>query len=258
MDDDEDDDNFHSCNRVILPVGVHCSTDSIPTAPQSQLPFSQALPIHPSYSILNVAIDYVMTAPTPFEWMEFEKMASTSRSAGHTRSFPTRVPVIRIFGPLLKHTTNTTSSRTSSTTTPMDAKRPKRRNIVPRQSGCIHIHNVFPYFLARPQFCMFSLASSQTNNLYNNPDARQDDQDDDPCEALDLFRSTAALHIDWDNYESIESSLYTLKHYLELSCIDVYLANRTTNNITHGSSKEPTPNSTPEFIRDISIWYVND
>jgi hypothetical protein len=247
---DDDDDDFHNYNRVILPVGGICSTDSTDTAPQSQLPFSQALPIHPSYSILNVSIDYVMTAPTPFEWMEFEKMASTSRNAGHTRSFQTRVPVIRIFGPLLKHT--------SSSTSPMDAKRPKRRNIVPRQSGCVHIHNVFPYFLARPQFCMFSLASAQTNNLFNNPDTLQDDQDNDPCEALDLFRSTAASHIDWDNYESIESSLYTLKHYLELSCIDVYLANRTTNSTTDGTSKEPTPNSTPDFIRDISIWYVND
>jgi hypothetical protein len=234
MKEKTDDDDLY--NNISNRSSTTASTE---TTAQTQLPFSQALPIHPSYSILNVTIDYVMTAPTPFEWMEFEKMASTSRSS---KAFKTRVPVIRIFGPLLKHTSS------------VDAKSPKRRNTVPRQSGCVHIHNVFPYFLARPQFCMLSLLSTQTNNLSNNQSIQKYDHDD-PFEALDLFRSTAAFHIDWDNYESIESSLYTLKHYLELSCIDVYLANRTTSTI-NATSKEYSTNSTPDFIRDISVWYV--
>lgn len=69
-------------------------------------------------SVLNVVIDHSMDDPTPLEPEDYKKQKLDGK---------TKVPVIRIFGPLLR-----------------DAA------IGPLQSACLYVHGAFPYLLARP------------------------------------------------------------------------------------------------------------
>ena len=70
-------------------------------------------------SVLNVVIDHSMEDPTPMEPEEYH--------AGNNNKKTVKVPVVRIFGPLLR-----------------DARRG------PLQSACLYVHGAFPYLLARP------------------------------------------------------------------------------------------------------------
>ena len=71
-------------------------------------------------SVLNLVFDHSMDDPTPMEPEEYRAKQQNPQS-------PLKVPVIRIFGPLLR-----------------DARSG------PLQSACLHIHGAFPYLLARP------------------------------------------------------------------------------------------------------------
>lgn len=72
-------------------------------------------------SVLNVVIDHSMEDPTPMEPPEYQKQKEAGKAS------PIKVPVIRIFGPLVRD--------------------PGRG---PLQSACLHVHGAFPYLLARP------------------------------------------------------------------------------------------------------------
>ncbi len=69
--------------------------------------------------VLNVVIDHSMEDPTPMEPEEYQKRQKMDKKI--------KVPVVRIFGPLLRD-----SSRG------------------PLQSACLYVHGAFPYLLARP------------------------------------------------------------------------------------------------------------
>lgn len=86
---------------------------------QHEQPHDEPLPI---CSVLNTVVDFVMRTPTPFEYNEFYQ------------AIPVEVPVLRIFGPILRRDTT------------------KNLSVLPHpvQSACLHIHNAFPYILARP------------------------------------------------------------------------------------------------------------
>ena len=74
---------------------------------------------NPLLSVLNIVVDHEMIAPTPLEPKEF-----------HQNDDSCRVPVLRVFGPVLR--------------------RDSRFCVEPRQSACLYIHGAFPYLLARP------------------------------------------------------------------------------------------------------------
>jgi hypothetical protein len=74
----------------------------------------------PFCSVLNVVVDHCMIPPTPLEPEEY-------RESIQNPSSKIRVPLLRIFGPLVRG----------------DA-------LEPRQSSCLYIHNAFPYLIARP------------------------------------------------------------------------------------------------------------
>jgi hypothetical protein len=99
---------------VNKPDGKHPNTMSTPTP-------SEAEAVEPTKnnetlcSVLNVVIDHSMEAPTPLEAIEWRS----------PRRDQLRVPVVRVFGPVLRTTQ-------------------------PRQSACLYIHGAFPYMLARP------------------------------------------------------------------------------------------------------------
>ena len=127
-------------------------------------------------SILNVVMDYYMSDPTPMEPTEFHLMsrsrASTKndentepKGAFHysrqatTNSMMMQVPVVRIFGPILRG----------------DLKHNRKCK---RQNGCAHIHNAFPYIICRPAF------AGMDQNFFNTEQGARntrtnDDEDDD-------------------------------------------------------------------------------
>ena len=72
-------------------------------------------------SVLNVVIDHTMEDPTPLERREWSKFVGSSNKT------KIQVPVVRVFGPLLKGGSKH-----------------------PRQTSCLYIHGAFPYLLARP------------------------------------------------------------------------------------------------------------
>ena len=77
---------------------------------------------YPICSVLNTVVDFVMRPPTPLEYNEFHQ------------AIPVEVPVLRIFGPILRRDTT------------------RDLSVLPHpvQSACLYIHNAFPYILARP------------------------------------------------------------------------------------------------------------
>ena len=210
-----------SCCSVKETSQYHCSLSS-----------SQTTTTKPTYSILNVVIDYVMTQPTPFEWQEFDqKMMSNN-------NIVTRVPVIRVFGPLVKHHDN-------------------KGNTAPKQNGCVHIHNVFPYLLARPSERRFSKDQKASYTMETSTTMEdQGEEEDDEKEALDIFLGTVS-RINWDDYDSIDRSLQELKYYLEQSCADVVSARKMIAPQHHSNQKQNTPSyQTTQVIRDITVWYA--
>lgn len=78
-------------------------------------------------SVLNVVIDHSMEDPTPLEPVEFEQQQRNNSNGDKKGGIHIQVPVIRIFGPLLRNP-----------------------RIGPLQSACLHVHCAFPYLLARP------------------------------------------------------------------------------------------------------------
>lgn len=100
----------------------------------------------PLCSVLITAIDHVMCDPSPMEPDEFGTVSST-------RPLP-KVPVIRIFGPIVRRsdcggndgaTTATTATHNLASTTTTTVV------LEPHQSACLHVHEAYPYLVARPR-----------------------------------------------------------------------------------------------------------
>ena len=81
-------------------------------------------------SILNLVFDHTMEEPSQLEPEEYKLSQELQKDT--SKKYKIRVPVIRIFGPILR-----------------------RENLLvkhpPVQSACLYIHGAFPYLLARPR-----------------------------------------------------------------------------------------------------------
>ena len=164
----------------------------------------------PVISILNVVVDYVMSQPTPFEpeeykWKQLQEKRTRRNANGHANinidsqeedwmnsdyidNDDVQVPIMRIFGPIIKgkrmYQGSSSSISISSSKKKQDEERHKNKNnhcfdasMSPlkstplsssppnddqtsqnqqndqheqHQSGCLHIHGAYPYLLARP------------------------------------------------------------------------------------------------------------
>lgn len=83
-------------------------------------------------SILNVVIDHSMEPPNPLmEPEEWKQQRETQNKKDTSNSNTRLVPVIRVFGPVLRHSEH-------------------QHYYQPLQSACLYIHGAFPYLLARP------------------------------------------------------------------------------------------------------------
>jgi len=214
-----------------------------PSSSQSSSDNDEMLKIpRPSYlSMLNVVVDYVMMPPCPMEPSDFlakddnrqeaAVVAAADRtvqsaeegtggdgasSSTTTSSFGPisenariRVPVIRIFGPVVKCGGDGRSDdcETFTQCSSNDGNDVGNARISPRtkngirqpQSGCLHVHGAYPYLLARPVIAgpdgaMFRSTSSSSSSS-----------------------SSSSGRMDWDDVQSVSNVLDEMHSRLELT-----------------------------------------
>ncbi len=172
-DDDIDTGEDHDAN----------TTTTTPLSSTPPPPAAAASP--PLLSILNVVVDHVMMSPSPLEPKEFSFLEEEARNGRlqqqqqqqqqqqHepssfgggpvqpltssilsmvTKNCCIRVPILRVFGPVLKdgdcgHYNIDNNDCSSSSAA---GSNQKQHNFRQPQSGCLHIHGAYPYMLARP------------------------------------------------------------------------------------------------------------
>jgi hypothetical protein len=224
------------------------------SSPPTSSPFASGAVLQhpqPTLSIMNIIIDYYMSDPTPLSWDEFEQVQryklrdklkdlakeGPSPDANYRNDdnpIMIQIPVVRIFGPLLKHSHSSIVSNVSNNSSTISAA----LNTVPCQNGCVHIHNAFPYLVARPTFLfgqvhrkndtgqgIFS-QSRVASNAESLEHGTDDGSDDDPSKHLFYAMSES---INWFNFASIYNSLDLLTEYLEQLCVEIQLARRMHN-----------------------------
>ena len=137
----------------------------------------------PFLSVLNVVVDHIMVPPTPLEPEEFQHQTC-------------RVPVLRVFGPVLRRDSGSC--------------------VEPNQSACLYIHGAFPYLLARP------IVAGPDGSLHH-------------ASHLD-GRSNLSGHVDWDSVESVQRILPDIQANLEASIqssMQVKTQQNDTNTVQH-------------------------
>jgi hypothetical protein len=144
----------------------------------------------PYCSVLNIVVDHIMISPTPMEPDEFRQVTrnNTDNSAMNSSSSSSssnnlQVPVLRVFGPILRHHPSTRSDSSLS-----------------MQSACLYVHGAFPYLLARPVVAgpdgslLGSVMSASSSNTTS---------------------SSSSGAVDWDNVASVQRILPMLQIHLE-------------------------------------------
>ena len=116
----------------LSPTSIDVTRDEQRTPNQEDQEASQ-----PLCSVLNTVIDYDMRPPTSLEKEDLLEQQQQCESLGEfnqnfRQTTGIRVPVIRVFGPILRRQS-------------LPTQHP------PAQSACLHIHGAFPYILARPR-----------------------------------------------------------------------------------------------------------
>ncbi|KAL7565302.1 hypothetical protein ACA910_014590 [Epithemia clementina (nom. ined.)] len=182
----------------------------------------------PLCSVLNTVIDYVMKPPTALEsedllghihsesqWTRDKSTHEQSHTNGNNT--PLLVPVIRVFGPILR-----------------------RQNLLPlhppAQSACLHIHGAFPYLLARP--CV----AGPDGSLHQNVNAREANMHldwDDPA-AVERFLPILKTN---------------LEDSIQLSQASWAGSNNNNNGSGHQNSMTSSKNNQPKIpvIRRLSV-----
>jgi hypothetical protein len=159
----------------------------------------------PLCSVLNTIVDHVMVPPTPMEPQEYQEVLagqqqqekeqerdldSSPQLPAQTTITPTTngllVPVMRIFGPVLRRDDDHHDDST------------KR----PTQSACLYIHGAFPYMLARPATAGPDGSLHRSSHLMHNGSGGSS-------------KLTPSGHIDWDDVESVERILPVLQENLQ-------------------------------------------
>jgi hypothetical protein len=111
-------------------------------------------------SVLTTVVDFCMMIPTkvyePEEYDENQQLMTTFSSCTE-ESDPSNllVPVMRIFGPIIRRQQRNDTNLDSTTNNSYMNRRPY-------QSACLYIHGAFPYMLARPTLA--GLDGSGTNH----------------------------------------------------------------------------------------------
>jgi len=188
-----------------------------------------------------------------------------------------RVPIIRVFGPVLKdgnyeeyinssqslaNNSGNMSSQTSdnSTTNPQQQTK-KHTRIQQPQSGCLHIHGAYPYMLARP------IIAGPDGSMHHGYKCTNDTNDDDDTDISDI-------RIDWDDPNSVSNILEEVHTRLEMALRVSYehhnvssknnvvsipgaSVSTSSNNDTTGDTQEDQTSTkqqqTPLFIRQVTI-----
>lgn len=176
-------------------------------------------------SVLNVVMDYYMSEPTPLEPTEFQmsraknKQNNEEKGAFHSKhaSMMIQVPVVRIFGPVLRGDQGTLSRNSK------------------RQGGCAHIHNAFPYIICRPASAgmdhnFFNVSTNVNNKSSTHQDIYLENKFD----------------INWNDGDQIEQILDILQSQLEIGMTSY---EKTTDDDNNKSSN----GKQIKYIRDISI-----
>jgi len=191
----------------------------------------------PLCSVLITVIDHVMVDPTPLEEEEFqdvnaayvnpsekesnslckmsdlEKLSTPSMKKSDVLGTPgldapkpsspkIQVPLMRIFGPIIRRRRRSGSSSGI---------------LEPQQSACLYIHGAFPYLLARPVIAgpdgsihrsvlnsgvaSYDAASSQDTGSFYWDEAGQDER----------------MYTDWDSVEAVERLIPAIQRNLEES-----------------------------------------
>ena len=159
-------------------------------------------------SVLNVVIDHSMEKASPMEEEEWSLCQDDP-----TYYDRIRVPVVRIFGPIVRHNDNNQQHQSIY-------------NLPPLQSACLYIHGVFPYILARP--------------VIAGPDGsyitvRQ--QQGDPTATI--------TNINWDDPTEVETITSDIKNILEntLQSMDLGYGDKNNNNNNTNNNKSKNDNN---------------
>ena len=205
----------------------------------------------PLLSILNVVVDFVMRPPSPLEPYEFQLTRNRSSSEWIDDSSPSDqkieeqtnapifppkhfilVPVMRIFGPILKW----------GEYLPDSIKYSKYRN---QQNACLHIHNVFPYLLARPLHAGpdGSRNYPPQNDVQNNNNETGAIHQDKPMEL-----QSDKYDLDWNNPSQLRLIVDDIAESLEEMLLS---ANSYQNHQPEMNQKQSK--SIPRSIRQISV-----
>jgi hypothetical protein len=161
-------------------------------------------------SVLNVVINHTMQDPSPMEPREFQRQDTI------------QVPVVRVFGPVLRSSSSISHGSTSISTNTSKS---------PCQSACLYIHGAFPYLLARP--------------VIAGPDGS-------------LRRALPASgQVDWDDPASVEGVVATIATALEtsLQSLDLYGRGDDNNKASHTSPNNPKTkkDATAPIIRQVTV-----
>ncbi len=169
-----------------------------------------------------------------------------------TNNLSIRVPILRIFGPVLRngnydHVISSSSqvvpssqSSSYSSSSSSAAADSNKRKIPQPQSGCLHLHGAFPYMLARP--VVAGPDGSMYQGCYNNQNNNNHGD------------NTTMERLDWDDADSVSNIIEDLQFRLEMALRASYENYSNTNDEanTNANNKQATT-KIPLFIRQITV-----
>lgn len=158
------------------------------------------------------------------------------------------VPVLRIFGPVLRNGDDSAYHRSSqdSTTDGSISSTNKSYSQQP-QSGCLHIHGAFPYMLARPVIAGPD-GSMHHGHYYKGSQCSSNDEDVFSPKLSSDDGSSKRSNIDWDNVDSVSLVLEEVHQQLEGS-LRVSLE----HSPNQQQSQMQQSTSTMNYIRSVTV-----
>eukprot|EP00804_Cyclotella_cryptica_P015105 CCRYP_000678-RA/>CCRYP_000678-RA protein AED:0.04 eAED:0.04 QI:194/1/1/1/0.90/0.83/12/2203/2174 len=172
------------------------------------------------------------------------------------------VPVLRIFGPVLRngddlryHRSTQDDAKAASCSTHANNDSYSQQP----QSGCLHIHGAFPYLLARPVIAGPD-GSMHLGHCRRSP-TQQSHNDDDAFSPLHGSLGTASANssavVDWDNAQSVSNVVEEVHQQLE-AALRASLENSpdhlpSKNNPQALHSQRPQLTSSAMYIRSVTV-----